>query len=201
MSIDMSLSQTEILAAATNILSKNGFSEIESIYLKGIDRESYRLFEDVYSIVAVVAFPNWQALVSGWIEAQSSLVELISEHLSQEEDKCWEGYLAMLTTGLVPTSEQKQVERIRYDTARIRKLVTTGMQLKEISDVENALLPFLRLQEKMEESPDDAVLGRLPNLLQDKDLSEDIIKTVVDAFLKQKPLIETLHKYRLEHET
>ncbi len=88
MSTDMSLSQTEILAAATNILSKNGFSEIESIYLKGIDRESYRLFEDVYSIVAVVAFPNWQALVSGWIEAQSSLVELISEHLSQEEDKC-----------------------------------------------------------------------------------------------------------------
>ena len=110
MLIDMSLSQIEILAGATNILCKNGFFEVESIYLKGIDRESHRLFEDAYSIVAVVAFPNWQDLVSGWIETQSSLVELISAHVSQEEDKRWEGYLAMLTTSLVPTSEQQQIE-------------------------------------------------------------------------------------------
>lgn len=201
MANNISLSQTEILAAATNLLSKNGFSQIDKIYLKGIDPESYRLFEDVYSIVAVIAFPNWQDLVSRWIDTQSSLVELISEYISQEEDKRWEGYLAMLTTSLVPTSELKEIEKIRYDTARIRKLVTTGMQLKEISDVETALLPFLRLEEKTEESPDDAVLARLPKLLEDKSLNAELIKTVVDAFLAQKPLIETLHNYRLEHET
>lgn len=201
MSIDKPLSQTEILAVVSNILSKNGFSEIESIPLKGIDRESYRLFEDVYSIVAVVAFPNWQGLLEGWMEAQSALVELISQHISQEEAKRWEGYLAMLTTSLVPESAQKQIEQIRYDTSRIRKLVTTGTQLQEISDVENALLPFLQIQEKMEESPDEAVLGRLPDLLHDKDISQDMIQTVVDAFTKQRPLIETLHKYRLERET
>lgn len=201
MPYNISLSQIEILAAATNVLCKNGFSEVESIYLKGIDRESHRLYEDVYSIVAVVAFPSWQELVSGWIDTQSALVELISAHVSHEEYKRWEGYLALLTTSLVPTSELQHIERIRYDTARIRKLITTGVQLREVSDIGDALLPLLPLEEQMEESPTDAVLNRLPHLLQDKELSEDVIETVINAFLKQEPLIETLHKYRLTNET
>lgn len=195
------LSDTEILAAATNVLCKNGFSEVNNIYLKGINHESHRLFEDAYSIVAVVVFPSWQDLFSGWIDTQTVLVDLISEHVSQEEEKAWEGYLAMLTTSLVPKSEMQHVERIRYDTTRIRKLIATGVQLKEVSDIRDALLPLLPLEEQMEDSPADAVLNRLPHILQDKKLSEDVIGTVINAFLKHEPLIESLHKYRLTNET
>ncbi|MDA1052172.1 MAG: hypothetical protein O3C40_17070 [Planctomycetota bacterium] len=195
MSNNGSLSQTELLAAATSVLCKHGFSEVDGVALARIDRGSHRLFEDAYSIVAVIAFPNWIELINGWIEAQASLVELMSEHLSRDEYKAWEGYLALLTPGLVPTAEQQQIERIRYDTGRVRKLISTGMQLREVSDVEDALLPLLPLQESMQDSSEDTVLSRLPELLQGPNLPSDSIRTVVDAFLKQEPLIESLHKH------
>ncbi len=189
-----SLSQTEILAAATSVLCKHAFTEVDNVALAGIDQSSQRLFEDAYSIVAIVAFQTWSDLIHEWVDSQASLVELISEHLSHDEYKSWEGYLVLLTPGLVPTSEQQQIERIRYDTGRVRKLVSTGAQLKEVSDVEEALLPLLPLDEPLEDASSDAVLTRLPELLGGQELSSDSIQTVVDAFLKQESLIESLHK-------
>lgn len=189
-----SLSPTELLATATSVLCKHGFSEVENLALAGIDQGSHRLFEDPYTIVAVIAFPTWSDLASGWIESQASLVELISKYLSRDAYKAWEGYLALLTPSLVPTSEQQQIERIRYDTTRVRKLVSTGSQLKEVSDVEDALLPLLPLHERITESSADTILDRLPQLLQGRNLTSDAIETVVEAFLTQEPLIESLHK-------
>ena len=189
-----SLSHTEILAAATSVLCKHGFTEVDNFALAGVDRSSQRLFEDTYSIVAIVAFQTWSDLVKEWIDSQASLVELISEHLSRDEYKTWEGYLVLLTSGLVPTSEVPQIERIRYDTGRVRKLVSTGAQLKEVSDVEEALLPLLPLDEPLEDASADAVLSRLPELLGGQELPSNSIQIVVDAFLKQEPLIESLHK-------
>ncbi|MDZ4852650.1 MAG: hypothetical protein SGI77_25455 [Pirellulaceae bacterium] len=195
MSGNGSLSQTDILAAASSVLCRHGFAEVESFSLSGIDQLRHRLFEDAYTIVAVISFSSWKELSGSWIEAQASLVELMSEQLSKDEFKAWEGYLVLLTTGVVPTNEEPQVERIRYDTARIRKLVSTGSQLREVSDVEDALLPVLPLQEGIPNSTSDAVMNSLPELLHSEVLHADAIRCVVNAFLNQEPLAEAMHKY------
>lgn len=189
-----SLTNTEILAAATSVLCRNDFSEAESCVLDGLDRLNHRIFEDAYSIVAVIVFNSWKELFESWVEAQGSFVELISQQLTRDEYKAWEGYLVLFTTGLVPRSDEHQIERIRYDTARIRKLVSTGSHIREVSDVEDALLPVLPLNEGMS-TTSSAALDRLPDILQGNELESGAIKCLVDAFLKQELLVEAIHEY------
>jgi len=193
------LSPSEILAAASSILRTHGFIEGKTVQLSGIDPGSHRLFEDSYSVVAVVAFSNWHDLVRSWSDAQTAFVELISDNVSSEESKSWDGYLVLLTSSVVPEGDHALIDRIRYDTTRVRKLISTGEQLREVSDIEDALLPLLPLFDVPvfdvpEALSPEAVLNRLPTLLKGPELSEDVIKAVVDAFLAHEPLIESLHK-------
>lgn len=189
------LSPTQLLAAASSSLIANGFSEANNASLHGIDSGRHRIFEDPYCVVAVTVFESWAELQNGWIEAQSALVELISEYVPKNAPKSWDGYLVLFTPGLVPPTEKHHIEGIRYDTGRVRKLIATGEQLKEVSDVENALLPLLPLQDDIRSAASDGVLARLPELLENPALTRDAIKKVVDAFVSQEPLVEALHTY------
>jgi hypothetical protein len=189
------ITSSEILACASSLLVRNGYEEGTNVALSDIDRGSHRIFEDAYGIVAVVVFSSWQDLVAKWTDVQGAFVELISTSVAREESKSWEGYLALLTPGLVAESEQGQIERISQDTGRVRKLITTGAHLQDQSDVETALLSLLPLQEAAEVSSNDNILSRLPNLLSGPNLSKEAISSVVQAFQEQSPLVEALHSY------
>lgn len=187
------LTLTEIIAAASSCLTSSGFVEASATTLKGIDKSRHRVFEDAYSIVALVVLDGWTDIRDGWIEAQSALVELMSDFIPKDTPKSWDGYLVLLTSGLVPLSEKPIVSRIRYDIGRVRKLIATGEQLKEVADIESALLPLLPIAIEIGATPSDGVLRRLPDLLKNEALSRESIQAVVDAQLSQEPLIEALH--------
>jgi len=195
MSTQDPLSLTQILAAASSALERFQFTEVTRV-LPGVDAGHHRLFEDSYCIVAVVVFQDWEELRTGWIDVQSAFVELMSQHIPKDAPKSWDGYLALLTPGLVPSNNEEVVSHIRYDTGRVRKLIATGGMLTEVSDVESALLPLLPLQEDETGATGEGVLSRLPDLLATDRLPRDLIKTVVDAFVAQEPLVESLHIFR-----
>lgn len=187
------LTVSQILAAAAESLTTHGFLEATGGSLKGIDTSRHRVYEDAYSIVAVVVVDAWTDIRDRWIEAQSALVELMSDFVPKDTPKSWEGYLVLLTPGLVPLADKHLVSRIRYDTGRVRKLVATGEQLKEVADVEGALLPLLPLEIEARADSTDSVLRRLPELLANEELSRNLIQAVVDAHVAQEPLVDALH--------
>lgn len=187
------LSLAQIIAAATECLIGSGFTQASSTTLPGIDSSRHRVFEDAYSVVAILVVDKWSDLRDGWIEAQSALVELMSDFVPKDAPKSWDGYLVLFTPGLVSLADKSAVARIRYDTGRVRKLIVTGEQLKEVADVENALLPLLPLNIEFGSAPSDEVLSRLPELLANEALKRETIQAVVDAHITQEPLVEALH--------
>jgi len=188
-----SLSPTDLLAACRDILSKNGFSEVLDFHLFNLDANTHCLFEDAYSLAAVVVYETWSDLLHGWIDAQTSFVELISNHISKEEQKSWEGYLLIWTTDFVPISEIDERQRIQYDIGRVRKLVSTGENLNELADIERALLPLLPISDSFEQKKETSILERIPNLLATKELPKEKIRAVIDAFETQNSALESLH--------
>lgn len=188
-------SSTELLAAARDILGDNEFSEITQHSLARFDESSYGLFEDAYSIVAIVFYETWNDLKDNWQLAQTAFVELISDHISKDEQKSWEGYLLLWTTDLIPLSDTESRQQIQYNTGRVRKLISSGEHLKEVADVSNALLPLLPITDSFGKTTDESVLARIPDLLKSDDLSKEKIQTVIDAFENQESLVESLHDF------
>lgn len=188
-------SPTELLAAARDILERNGFSEITKHELAGFDASSNCMFEDLYSLVAIVFYNTWDDLKRDWELAQTAFVELISDHISRNEQKSWEGYLLLWTTDLVPLSEVETRQQIQYNTGRVRKLISSGEHLKEIADVNQALLPLLPITDSFNQSADKDVLKRLPELLESTELPKEKIQAVVDAFEDNESLIEAMHNF------
>ncbi len=186
----------DLLSAAHRILSENGFSHIPSFKLERLDDSKYALFEDPFSIVAVVVYETWADLLGEWQGAQSSFVELISKHISKEEQKRWDAYLVLWTSDVIPLSEIGRSQKIQYDTSRVRKMVSAGDQLKSLADINKALTPLLPLSEVHADSVQDNALDLIPRLLQTGDLSEDKIRAVVTAFDQQESLMEVLHSYQ-----
>lgn len=187
------LTLSQILAASSECLTAHGFLEASTTSLKGVDGSRHRIFEDAYSIVAIVALESWTDIREGWIEAQSALVELMSDFVPKDTPKSWDGYLVLMTPGLVSLAEKPIVSRIRYDTGRVRKLIATGDQLKEVADVHGSLLPLLPLAIEMTADATESVLSRLPDLLANEKLPRESIQAVVDAYVAQEPIVEALH--------
>jgi len=191
--MDVSLTTSQLLAAASELLESGGYNVVPPA--DGWTSNS-RLFEDPYGIVAVVAYENWTDLAETWPDAQGHLVELISAHLTRPEPKSWEGYLVLLTPGVAPSAARSQLAEIRYDTNRVRKLVATGDDLRTLDDVEQALLPLLPLEVESQLEPGPALLERLPGLLAARGIDAEAARTVVDAFIANESVLERLHEFR-----
>lgn len=188
-------SATELLAAARDVLTRNGFTEVTAYRLSGFDSSFTCIFEDPYSLVAIVFYETWGDLKRSWVDAQTAFVELISSHISREEQKSWEGYLLLWTTDFVTPSEVEHRQEIQYNTGRVRKLVSTGEHLKEIVDVRHALLPLLPISESFQSTDGEGVLDRIPELLASNDLPKEKIRAVVKAFEVQESLMEAIHSF------
>lgn len=191
------LTGTQLLAAATEVLTTGGYREalIPTIDPQGTGAS--RLFEDAYGIVAIHVYESWRQLTEKWYVAQGQLVDLMSEHLTRPEPKAWEGYLVLLTPGLLPPTERTRINELRYDTNRVRKLVATGDELATLDGVRSTFLPLLPLAIEQPASGQSGLLARLPELLAANDVPADLTRIVVDAFQANDSIVDRLHSARM----
>lgn len=183
------LTVTELIAAATSVLEAGGYSVREGFPDWG--GKSTRLFEDEYNIVGVGVFATCNDLQQSWGRLQGTLVDTISARVGQNEGKAWDGYLVLLTPGFAP-SEDADLDSIRQDTKRLRKLVATGLDLQSSGDVDRTLRPLLPLRFDQITANNASVLDRLPDLLDSQGIDCRSTEALVDAFREQKPLMESL---------
>jgi hypothetical protein len=187
------LSGTQLLAAASQILSGSGYvgatmpgDNLASAYTS-------RVFEDRYGIVAVYVFDTWAQLVEEWPIAQGQLVDLISESLRRPEPKAWEGFLVLMTPGLMPVGERTIINSIRADTNRVRKLVAAGDELGTLKEIQGFLLPLVPLEIDESLSAEVGLLESLPELLQEQGVAARVTGIVLEAFARNESILQRLH--------
>lgn len=183
---------TDLIAAASQTLLVNGYRQITGRF-QDWDTPTSRLFEDEYGVVGIVVFGTCAELLRTWPDLQASLVEVISNHVGNEEAKSWDGYLVLLSPGLAP-SESGAIDEVRYNTTRLRKLVASADDLKSPTDVERVLRPLLPLPQERANIGQESALDLLPRLLAEQKISEGVTRVLVDAFREQSPLLERLHQ-------
>jgi len=193
---DLPLTTTDIVAAASSYLEAGGYSAVAESRLGGWELPSTRVFEDPYSVVALMVYESWADLASNWTAAQAALVQLMSDYMTSADPKAWEGYLVLLTPGTAPEDGSPSVSDLRYDVSRVRKLIATGDELTQTSEVERALLPLLPMRAPASAMRNGSVLDLLPALLADHGIDRDAVRVIIDAFTAQQPLVESLHHHR-----
>lgn len=190
----ISLTPTDLMRAASDYLADAEYTQVGPHRLDGLDTHGARFFEDGYSVVMLLVYETWSELQRGWGEAQSSLVELISANLTRAEAKSWDGYLVLLTPDPCPVSQRGEIEAIRYDTFRVRKLVASGDELNSLLEVEQALLPLLPMKGHFTEAEQGSVLDLLPSILAKHGIASEASERLLRAFRDQESLVEALHE-------
>jgi hypothetical protein len=154
---------TDLIATASQALLDGGYRRIPEKFAEW-DTPTSRLFEDEYSVVGIVAFDTCSELLKSWPDLQGKLVDVISGHIGRQEAKSWDGYLVLLSPGLAPSNIQ-EIDIIRSNTTRLRKIVATGDDLRTATDVERTLRPLLPFGYEHSNVTQGSVLELLPNLL------------------------------------
>jgi len=98
-----------------------------------------------------------------------------------------------LTPSLAP-SEGTEIEALRYNTTRLRKIVATGDDLRTPTDVERVVRPLLPLGQEQARPSQESALDLLPKLLADQGISKETTRLLIEAFREQSPLLERLHQ-------
>jgi hypothetical protein len=193
---DSSLTRASILSGASQTLTgpAAGYQPVSSDLITVWPTDAVRVFEDAFTVVAVCVFDTWTALEESWQEAQGALVELMSEHLSTHDAKSWDGYLVLLTPGH-RSDDRDAIDRIRYDTARVRKLVSSAPELATVSDIEHALLPLLPLSGDIELALTHSPLEVVGDALREE-FDGAVVDAVLAAFADQRPIVEAIHVAR-----
>jgi hypothetical protein len=184
------LTPTDLIAVSSRVLEAGGYQTIFQGYAEW-NTTSTRLFEDEYNVVGLAVFSTCSELLRSWADLQGSLVEVISQRVGKTESKAWDGYLVLLTPGMAP-SEASEIEDIRYDTTRLRKLVATGDDLSVASDVERLLRTLLPLRTQAASIGRRTTLDLLPELLLEQGIQAETTRALVKSFSEQEPLMEAL---------
>ena len=188
------MTPTDLIAASTSVLEAGGYQPIREGFPEW-NTTSTRLFEDKYNVVGIAVFTTTTELLKSWADLQGALVDVISSHVGQTENKAWDGYLVLLTTAIAPTSDAN-IEDIRCDTSRLRKLVATGEDLIAPGDVERLLRSLLPLRDPQGSIGQGTALDLLPALLAEQGINESTTKVLVKSFIEQVPLMDALHRTR-----
>ena len=189
----MEFTSSTLLASVEELLQQNGYRLAGQRAVAGWDLPTSKLFEDPYSLVAVVVFDTWRELLTTWPDAQALLVDTMSAQLSKTEAKSWDAYLVLLTPSFTDTGGARDVNAIRYNTARVRKLIATGDELQTLEDVERTLLPLLPVATVAVTSPRDVLKSLVEALIQ-RGLDPDDVTQAVSAFSSNVPLMPALHR-------
>lgn len=190
------ITTTELIAAATKLLDVGGYRQILN---DDIDWNSSnkRLFEDEYNIVGVVVFETCSELLHSWVDYQELLVNIITKYINKKESKSWDGYLVLLTPGTAP-SEFAEIEAVRYNTSRLRKIVATGDDMQSPTEVERVIRMLLPLESEVSEIRDLSVLDLLPDVLHEQGIAYEVSRPLIEAYQEQSPLLVALHNSRKE---
>ncbi len=187
------LSGTQLLAAASQVLANSGYAGAPMPSDDSAQAYASRVFEDRYGIVAVCIFDSWGSLVQDWPVAQGHLVGLMSETLRRPEPKAWEGYLVLMTPGLMPVGDRTLINGMRADTNRVRKLVAAGDELGTLEDIRTFLLPLVPLEMNEMLSGQVDLLESLPELLQEQGVMPEVTEIVLEAFAANESTFQRLH--------
>jgi len=188
------MTPTDLIASSTSVLAAGGYQPIREGFPEW-NTTTTRLFEDKYNVVGIAVFTTTADLLQSWADLQGALVDVISRHVGQMENKAWDGYLVLLTTAIAPASDAN-VEDIRSDTTRLRKLVATGEDLSAPGDVERLLRSLLPLRDPQGSIGQGTALDLLPELLEEQGINKSTTKVLVRSFIEQEPLMEALHRTR-----
>ena len=188
------MTTTDLIAASTSVLEAGGYQSIREGFPEW-NTTSTRLFEDKYNVVGIAVFATTAELLQSWADLQGALVDVISHYVGRSENKAWDGYLVLLTAAIAPESDHN-IEEVRSDTTRLRKLVATGEDLAAPGDVERLLRPLLPLRDQQGSIGQGTALDLLPQLLKEQGIDESTTKGLVKSFIEQEPLMEALHRTR-----
>lgn len=194
MNTPVPLTPTDLIATSSRVLEDGGYQTIKKGFPEWAT-PSTRLFEDDYNVVGLAVFGTCVDLLDSWADLQGSLVRVISQRVGGAESKAWDGYLVLLTAGIAPSGDL-DIEAIRYDTTRLRKLVATGDDLNNAGDVERLLRSLLPLRAEQAAIREQSALDLLPELLQERGIDRETTEVLVRSFVDQKPLLEALHQHR-----
>lgn len=188
-------STTSLLAAASEILRKSGYQEAQlGAKIAGLPTEA-RVFEDLYSVVALTVYDTWPQLAEGWKDAQAALTTLMSKKLTRNDAKSSDGYLVLATPGKVPETERRTAEFIRSNTRYVRKLLIVGGEIQGVADVRRAMSPLLPVELKGLAPLKGSALDLLPTLLSEKGVDASLVSALIDAFREQDQLMERLQQW------
>jgi hypothetical protein len=188
------MTPTNLIAASSSVLEAGGYRPIRAGFPEW-NTTSTRLFEDNYNVVGIAVFTTSAELLNSWANLQGSLVDVISSHVGKTESKAWDGYLVLLTTGIAPSSDP-EIEGIRRDTTRLRKLVATGEDLSAAGDVERLLRSLLPLRTAEASIDQGTALDLLPGILAEQGINTGTTEALVKSFIEQESLMDTLHRQR-----
>jgi hypothetical protein len=186
------LSETQLLAAAGELLKQGGYREVSNERLELLKSDKARLYEDLYAIVCLVVFPTWAELTSNWANIQADFVELLSKYLLRADAKTWDAYLVLLTPAMA-LEQWHEAEEIRQDTTRIRKLVGTGEDLRSLGDVAtlvSSLLPISSAGAVTDKT--QTVWSLVYQSLEKKSVRRETIQSLVKAYEEQRNIMEAL---------
>lgn len=189
-----SLTPINLMAAASGYLTESEYSQISPEQLDGLEALGGRFFEDEYRVVMLLVFDTWSQLRESWARGQASLVELISIHMTKAIEKSWDGYLVLLTLDPCPPSRRGELDEIRYDTFRVRKLVADGDEIHSLADVRRTLLPLLPIETEILSEDNTSALDVLPGLLAEEGIKPEATELLLGAFRERTSLIDALHR-------
>lgn len=195
MATGLPFTTTTLLAAASDVLQSAGYRRVSEERVGAWPPPAPRIYEDPYSIAALVAYETWGDLATGWIDAQAALVELISSHFGAGDAKTWEGYLVLMTPSVLPREAQPEAVDVRSNTRHLRKLVATGEEIRSVGDVSRMLLPLLPLEAAAVAAPHVSAIDLLPELLERRGFDRQTVEVLVTAFRNQEPLVERVHAF------
>jgi len=187
------LTTLEVLAQADSTLTGGGYRPVAHGRWD-TSSGSARAYEDAYGVVAVFIFDTPTDLENEWPNAQADLVALLTEFMSRDEAKAWEGYAVLLSPATGDVAQQERLNEIRRDTSRVRKIVATGSDLGSVSDVDRVLLPLLPFDLGRASKIEGSALDVLPGLLAEQGIPPELSQSLVSAFNQQTSLIRALHK-------
>jgi hypothetical protein len=156
------------------------------------------LYEDVHSVIGVVACNTVEELIEVWLAAQDDVTSIMSGVIPSTNSKAWDGYL-VAATEQVPRDEQvAEVAAIRANTRRLRKLVMTGDDIgrdaiRFRNGIRRCLAPLLPLEIQQQGPAADPISG-LPSRVSVPGMTSQDVLVVIEAYETGVPPLQALHE-------
>ena len=193
---ESTLSPSAVAEQITYVLLESGARLISrSYYNSWPDRAC--AYEDEFAVVAIWPYDSFSELADQWLVAQDAMARLVSTNIVSPDPKAWDGYLILCTSDRVPVHLAAELNSIRADTRRLRKLVVTGDDLRdELTDlgtqVRRAIAPVVRLRIDVADAHTDPLATITDRLLGTEEFKEDL-QTVLNAYARGESTVPALH--------